>query len=432
MTRAAALALLLLLLVPAAARAGWARGQVIPESRPAPGPAPEAEVVPGAGNRPMRIRVRGERDVVVPDSEGVSDAAVDVGRDGTIAVAWDRTRVCGGDDGSKAFVCGASVVATVWRRGGSPPPPAQLHDTTVAAAGADVAVGVDGTVMVGFDEVEGIYYDDPVGTFVAVGRAGTPLRTQVVARPAARSLGVTEVRGRPQIAWAQRAGRGTEVRVMDASAGATGSSRLEAVVRVSDEAGGVALSRTRRGDRLLISWSRRTTFTFRVGAPGRRLGRRRSIVAEGLATAMGPAGDYALVVRRSPRGVQRLRVLRGRTGSDRIRTDRLDPPSGSLYAADLYASVVIDRRGRTYLVYDTVVGPRKARNLRLGIAGNAATRGLPFGPGRVLSTRRPRAFCNGADLFLLRPGHAVARWDCAGDRGRSGAFLQQARYTADG
>lgn len=155
--------------------------------------------------------------------------------------------------------------------------------------------------------------------------------------------------------------------------------------------------RTERGDRLVVWDAPGDVIRLRAGAPGRKVSAR--VISErsaGTSVALGENGDFVLATRRTTRGRQGLRMLRGRTGSARIRRERIEPQIGSQYAF-----------GET--------------------AAASAARDRPFRDGRILSSRDPEAFCNGADLVLLGAGRAVARWTCATDLDPAGDFTQQSR-----
>ncbi len=414
--------LVLLGAAPARGDGAWERGKVVPESSPLPGPRPRVEAIASTRGGPIRVRIRGEREVTIPGSEWGQFPVVAVGG-GTVALSWATSEACGGENGGKRYLCGGSVLASVWRLDGDPPPGTMLHEREVTAGYPRVGVGDDGTVLVAFEEIEDPFFGDPSGVRVAVGRAGAPLEPARLAPRGVIAGGVEEVRGAPQVGWFDDgARRGSAVMVADAVGGRLRPPRREATLRGFGDVR-PQLLRSERGDRLLLWRAGRGSFRVRAGAPGRRLGPAWSFTGTGLA-ALGPAGDFAVLSRGPSRAVQRLGVLRGRTSARRVRRERLEPPGGSLYGG---VAVAVDSRGRTFIVHETPVGRHRGDPLH-AIAGHSAARGQRFARGRVISSRRRRASCSAPDLRLLGTGRAVARWDCSTRTDPSLDFTQQAWF----
>ena len=430
MTRVAALAFLLLVSLAAAAApeadGAWERGRVVPAGSPLPVPPPEVEAIASVTGGPVRVRLPGGREVTVPGSEGGRAPAVALGGGATVALSWETSETCGGEGGGKSTPCGGSVFASVWRLGDDPPPGQVLHEPEVVAGAPRVGVGDDGTVLVGFEEIANPFFGDPSGVRAAVGRAGAPFEPARLAPRGVIAGGVQRIRGVPQLGWLDDgAGGGTGVMVADAVEGRLRPPRREATLDRYGEAR-PSLLRSGRGDRLLLWKAGRGSFRVRTGAAGRRLGPARSLAAIGASAALGEAGDFAVLSRGSSRAVQRLGVLRGRTTARRVWRERLEPPGGSP-SGGVGTAMAVDARGRTFILHDTPVGRHRAR-LLLGVAGHSAARGRPFAPGRVLSSRRRRAYCDAPDLHLLAPGRALARWGCRTRTEPSAAFTEQARY----
>lgn len=429
--RIAALALLLLLGAPAVAGAGWGPPERVTDFFP-PG-EDVAVVAPVQGTAPLTVRVRGRADMAVPGSENASFPVAALGEGGLVVVAWTVSRICGGDDGSKAIPCERRVLASTWRLGESPAPGRVVSRSSDYADAPLVAAGPDGTVVVSWNVLTDGFFGDPAAVDAAVAVGTGPFVASRILTGEATLAGLKVVRGAPEIAVGTRSGGGTTMVLVRARGGRLGRPRTEARVR-GDHLYDLGLLRTSRGDRVLLWQNERSDRVYvRTGAPGRRLARARlSFKTPAYQVALGEGGDFAFLLRGAKRrSVQPIRAVRGRTGSARLVREVLRPPAHDFNQTILSADVAVDPVGRVFAVWDRRLRPAGPGRPRYAVAGAVARRGRRFGRGKVLSSLGRTGVCTGADVVATAVGRAVARWTCdpAGD---APEFSELARYRPRG
>lgn len=397
-------ALLLLLLLPASAQAGWPRAREVVEAVPHGlrfGPHVRYVVEDRDRLTVVRHDRRGTRRWEIPGSEDRGRTAFAADRDGNVVVAWSRCGP-GPDEFHQGWGSCGPVLATSFRRGQAPPPARIVSGDSPHHLGAVHVAMARGVAVVAWSEDDDIF-DESTGTHgfrMAGGRAGEPMHAHRLAEPGAKLLSLPAARD-PRAAIRLIVPRGRRWSLVRREIGPGGAPRRAVREATLPKADDVYLLQSERGDRALFVPRPKGVTEVRLARPGRGYGplARLPLHPAGFDAAIGPRGHVATAD--YDRGAL---VHRGAPGR-RWRSDRVRAPHAARSAEP---DVEVDAAGRTYMTFPEARG----RSLWTGVYATHADLGGRFARPVLIARSRNDWSCGPAGLFVLGPGVAEAYARC--------------------